>query len=77
MGGEFTSNHYTTSPQTRYDEGLSDLFKTVNKRDYPGRQKKKKKTLRALNIKKTWLDKEVPLNLKVPLTDILQVLDCL
>ena len=43
MGGEFTSNHYTTSPQTRYDEGLSDLFKTVNKRDYPGRQKKKKK----------------------------------
>lgn len=54
------------------------MFKTVNKRDYPGRQKKKKKkNLRALNIKKTWLDKEVPLNLKVPLTDILQVLDCL
>lgn len=53
---------------------LKDLFKTVNKRDYPGRQRE---NIRAQNIEKTWLDKEAPVNLKVPLTDILQVLDCL
>lgn len=50
------------------------MFKTINKRDYPGRQTE---NIRAQNIETTWLNKEAPVNLKVPLTDILQVLDCL